>query len=385
MPVARSYRSPRFARIATCAAAAAVLAPTAAAAQVAAPADTAPVPVSAPAVPAIRTGALELTFGGVAQTQFSTTSVADAAEPERWELRLVRPDVRFRLNDYFGGRIEPEFGGGRVVLRNAYVTFRPLAGLELRAGQQRKPFTYVAGPAHRLFAERGARIRGLDVPLYEHDNLVNGLGYVNFDTGLELIGSPRSAPWGPVFRLGIFNGPEMGVVPGRSTYQIAGRVTAEPLPQLRVGLGASRRDFASPGDVEPRTLRHGMAWAADVEYGHFAPGLHLVAEFAGGAADPFSEAGTRFRAMNLWGGYRTAPLDAAGEIRLEPVMRVSTGSIGADAAARAAAATGGTLLTPGVNLYFGALNRIMLDYDLWSPRGGGTSARSLKLTFQAAF
>jgi hypothetical protein len=43
------------------------------------------------------------------------------------------------------------------------------------------------------------------------------------------------------------------------------------------------------------------------------------------------------------------------------------------------------LLTPGLNFYLGPLNRIMLNYDLWNPHGGGREARSFKAMIQMAF
>ena len=35
------------------------------------------------------------------------------------------------------------------------------------------------------------------------------------------------------------------------------------------------------------------------------------------------------------------------------------------------------LFTPGVNVYFGPLNRFMLNYDIWSGDGGSANAQSV--------
>ena len=45
---------------------------------------------------------------------------------------------------------------------------------------------------------------------------------------------------------------------------------------------------------------------------------------------------------------------------------------------------GGTLVTPGVNLYLGGLNRIMFNWDFWNPLTG-ESQNSFKTQFQLAF
>ena len=47
-------------------------------------------------------------------------------------------------------------------------------------------------------------------------------------------------------------------------------------------------------------------------------------------------------------------------------------------------ATGGTLLTPGVNLWLGGLNRLALNYEIWNPLNGD-GAHSFKAMFQMAF
>ena len=65
---------------------------------------------------------------------------------------------------------------------------------------------------------------------------------------------------------------------------------------------------------------------------------------------------------------------------VEPVLRLSHGRVD-DGPGRA----GGTLITPGLNVYFGGLNRVMFNYDVWSPRGDGDVERSFKAMFQLAF
>ncbi|HEV2130686.1 MAG TPA: hypothetical protein VGR27_06265, partial [Longimicrobiaceae bacterium] len=126
------------------------------------------------------------------------------------------------------------------------------------------------------------------------------------------------------------------------------------------------------------TLRSGQAWEVDVEYGSFAPGLHLVAEVASGDVDPFQR--SRFHAAQGWIGYRTRA--APGEVaHLEPTFRASYAELGA----YAIRGTGGTLLTPGINLYLTPLNRLMLNYDLWLPQGDARRESSLKMMFQLAF
>jgi hypothetical protein len=68
---------------------------------------------------------------------------------------------------------------------------------------------------------------------------------------------------------------------------------------------------------------------------------------------------------------------------VEPVFRASYSDT--DASSGAPMVSGGTLLTPGINVYFGPLNRIMLNYDIWLGDGDTPDAQSLKAMFQLGF
>ncbi|MDP9348196.1 MAG: hypothetical protein M3P24_03495, partial [Gemmatimonadota bacterium] len=146
--------------------------------------------------------------------------------------------------------------------------------------------------------------------------------------------------------------------------------------RLRLGAGWSARDFgdtlSAPGGGTTARLERGNAFEVDLEYGAFAPGFHFLGEVAVGDLPPGGE--ERFAAQQAWLGYRTRPLSAAVSA-LEPIFRVSLSDV----------EEGGTLLTPGINIYFGPLNRVMLNYDLWRPRGDGETEGSFKANFQLAF
>lgn len=341
--------------------------PTAAHAQ-----NPVPTPVAA--------GGTELTVGGSVQALFSTTSVEDAAEPVLWELRQVRLDLRIRAHEgLISARLQPEFAGSQVTLKNAYVTLDLGPAARLQVGQARKPFGVKMSSTRRLFIERSARIRGLPHPM-EHDNLINRLGYANHDIGVQLLGRPAGAPLGLDYAIGVFNGPAIGSVAGETSYQLSGRVTIEPIRRLRLGAGVSRRHFADL-DGEGAGQKAGIAWAVDAEYGTYAPGLHLAAEFASGAADPVVAGGDRFKAISVWGGYRTQEIRAAVPLWIEPVMRFSYGDV--EEVDRTASHRG-LFITPGLNIYFNPLNRLMLNYERWHPEGG-TAEGSIKAKLQVAF
>lgn len=334
------------------------------------------------------TRAAEVTVGGRVQTQFSTTSI-DLAVPALWEMRRVRLELGVRLNPLVSARFNPELAGAQIALRDAFVQFDLDPAAQIVVGHAFRPFGLIAqtSSVRILPVERGARIRGLTPVPLEHYNLVAGLGYVDRDVGLQLRGAPRGAPLGLTYAAGVFNGPLIASSGGRGTYQLAARTTVSPLPDVRIGAGWSRRDFGqAPAEGDPTVpLRAGSAWEIDLEYGTFARGPHLIAELAWGTQNPFLDEQRRFRAAQLWAAYRTRGAGQGNLIQVEPLLRWSVGDPDATDADRAAGRGGGMLITPGVNLYLGPLNRIMVNYDLWQPRGDAAEARSLKAMFQIAF
>jgi hypothetical protein len=348
-----------------------------------------PEPAGAQEAPPLRftTRAVQVTVGGRVQTLFSTTDV-DRAIPALWELRRVRLDFNIVANDLVRARIQPELSGGQVGIRDAFVQLNLSPAAQVLVGQTFRPFSLLGqmSTARILPIERGARIRGLDPLPLEHYNLIGSLAYADRDIGLQLRGEPAGAPLGLTYAVGVFNGPLINAAGGRATYQLAARATARLAPDVRLGASWSRRDFGqAPTEDDPLIpLRSGMAWEADLELGNFTRGPHLMAEVVHGTFNPFVDAQRHFRAAQLWAAYRTAARGPAA-FQWEPVARVSYGRPDATEGDRAAGRAGGVLLTPGLNFYLGPLNRIMLNYDLWNPHGGGREARSFKAMIQMAF
>lgn len=321
-----------------------------------------------------------LTFNGRIQTQFNTSSEEGVPQAET-TLRRVRLEATLQLNRLVSGRISPEFAGSRVSLRDAYVRFALDPALVVWAGQAYRPFSAMTmySSARMLPIERGVRIRGLSDE-FDQWNLVSGLGYGDRDVGLQLRGEPRGAPLGLSYAVGWFNGPARADFPNENTGQVVARVGVAPAPNLKLNASYSARDFAMGDDVVE--VERGDAWEADVEIGSERGGLHLLGEVVAGDFDPF--VGARFVGAQGWLGYRTGRVSRAISA-VEPLFRVSYAEIEADdAPAEGLGASGGTLITPGVNLWLGGLNRLSLNYDVWNSQTG-ESAQSFKAQFQLAF
>ncbi|HEX2209444.1 MAG TPA: hypothetical protein VHG93_17330 [Longimicrobium sp.] len=325
-----------------------------------------------------------ITFGGRVQTIFNTTSVDDHPATQT-ELRRVRLEASLHLGRLVSGKIQPDFAGSRVTLKDAYVRLNFDPALQVWAGQAHRP-TGVISPYSTVRltpVEKGVRIRGAD-GAFDEQNLLQELGYSDRDVGLQVRGEPRGAPLGLSYAAGFFNGPARAEAPRENTWQGVARLAVHPVSWLRVGASYSRIHFVNAmDDVAALEVREGAAWVADVELGRAGGGPRAVAEVTRGDFDPF--AGAEFFGAHGWLAYRTGRLSST-VAAVEPFVRVSYGDPDVDDVipAQATDAVGGTLLTPGINLWLGGLNRLAVNYEVWSPERGA-NARSFKAMFQMAF
>lgn len=329
----------------------------------------------------LKTGAAEITINGRVHTQFNTTD-AEGEPASEIVLRRVRLEATVKVKDVVSGKIQPDFAGDRVSLKDAYLKITLDPALAFIAGQAHRPFGILTQTSSNriLAAERGVRIRGVS-GAFDEQNILTELGYSDRDVGLQVTGAPEGAPLGLSYAAGYFNGPARDDAEGETTYQLAARLAVEPVDGLKAGASWSSRDFVtSEGLPDGEVLEErGNAWALDVEVGDYAPGLHFVGEVAYGDFNPF--AGSRFLGAQGWLAWRS-PTTRRKITNVEPVVRLSYGDPNANG--RGDITGGGTLVTPGVNVYFGSQNRILLNYDIWNPDVGETR-NSFKAQFQLAF
>ncbi|MEX2571203.1 MAG: porin [Gemmatimonadota bacterium] len=328
--------------------------------------------------PSLRFSGSEITLGGRVQTQLNTTSI-DTEPTSQLVIRRARLELAIRVNERISGTINPDFAGDEVSLKDAYLNVAFDGGLQFRFGNMYRPFGLLEQTSSKRMPpiERGLRIRG--VAAADEYAFLSTLDYSNRDIGVQMHGTPDDAPLGFAYALGVFRGPLHGGVGNQDSYQATGRVTLAPVRALRLGAGWSSRDFAQIAGATT-SLRRGNAFEVDLEYGAFAPGLHLIAELSHADLDPFTD--RTMRGGQAWLAYRT--MEKAGPITAwEPIFRLSHAETSSEGAG--ISAPGGTLLTPGLNIYFDSLNRLMLNYDMWNGEGDSVDANSFKAMFQFAF
>lgn len=324
----------------------------------------------------IGSDAIEIEIGGRVQTQFNTTTVF-SEPPSELILRRARLELAVTFNDLISGTLEPEFAGDEVTLKDVFVKLNFSPAFQVLAGQAYKPFGLLeqTSSTRILPIERGLRVRGMDV--HDEYGIVNSLDYSDRDLGVQVMGRPAFLPLGFAYQAGVFRGPLHGASNIDDSYQYAARVTVQPLDVVTIGGGWSSRHFLDVPVDESDPFVRGHAFEVDLEVGTFAPGLHALGEIAFGDADPVL--GHDFFGAQGWLAWRSARLSRAISA-VEPIFRASYGE------------TDGlqpetTLLTPGVNVYFGGRNRFMINYDFVLLGGGvqDDTEGSFKAQMQLAF
>lgn len=302
----------------------------------------------------------------------STTSVPDAP-PAVWELARLRLQGRLAVGRV-GSRLQLDYEGGEWSVDDAWVRF-PAGAAEVTLGQAKRPFTVLSmrGGSRLGPLSRGASIRGAD-PLDEQ-NLVGEAGFGDRAVGVQLSGRLPFVPLPVDATAGLFPADPWDDPLDAGGVQGSVRMTARVAPGLVVGNAWSARLDGGPLGAPPA----GRAVGLDVEAGDDDPGLHLLAEVVAGTLD--GDGGGSFRGAHAWLMYRTGE-HGRGPARLtfEPLLRWS-----ATGGAAPGEGETGTLLTSGLNVYAGnpdRWNRLMVDFDLWVPRGGGPPARSVKVGMQ---
>jgi phosphate-selective porin OprO and OprP len=147
-------------------------------------------------------------------------------------LRRVRPVFEATAYKYFGLRLMPDFGGGQVVLYDAYAEAKPNAALNLRVGKFKPPIGL-----ERLQSATDVRFieRGLPTALVP-----------NRDVGVQLYGELAKAR--VQYQVGAFDGaPDAATLDGDAATgkDVAGRVFVRPFatnpsgPDLGIGIAGS--------------------------------------------------------------------------------------------------------------------------------------------------
>lgn len=351
--------------------------------------------------------ALEVTISGYGQFQFNTTSVDDDdvggnVASSVFETRRVRLYADVRMGGWLEGRIQPEWAMGRFSLADVYMNFVVDPRLQVRMGQFKLPFNrFYLNPSTAIMTiERGIRIREFDRALArelgsgenpftvvdgksihgDEHAILNAMGLVGRDIGVAVHGKARRFG----YELAVFNGNGQDALDTNDGKSFMTRVAYSPIDgaPLTLGAAASYREFRFDGTIDGVAVepgdRSGTAFGFDLEWGRYgANGFHVLAGITTGE-NLYVDA----RILGAQGmiGY-LVPLRGS---RIQAIEVLGRASYGDPNTSRSG--DHGILLTPGVNLYLGGRNRLLVNWDVYAPADSRLSTHhALRVQTQFVF
>ena len=358
-----------------------------------------------------------VTFGGRVQAQYraadgdTSSAFTTGKVSNGFEIRRLRLQVDGRIGANATFVIQPSFEMGALRMRDAYVKLHVASHAWLSAGQEKSPFQrYELTSSNTLPSiERGLRNLRLGGREGLNDLLVAN-GYASHDIGVFAL--VTAAGDRVSLKAGVQNGSRESSADVNNAKSVFGRVTGillrdgQARPRLQAGFAYASRDRAvcstCAGTIAfyPDSSRRTSAWDADLEWGGFRPGLHVIADLAGGdnvrladrvnagrnTGNVRTSADTTiatFLGTSVVASWRIPVGGTSSRIRmLEPALRIDwldpeRGVNGDD----------GLLLTPVLGIFFGETEEVKIGMDVYRYRAAGVShtARELKVTWEAYF
>ncbi|MDH3224046.1 MAG: OprO/OprP family phosphate-selective porin [Gemmatimonadota bacterium] len=309
-------------------------------------------------------------LGGRLHTQLATSS-AESGKSFDFFNRRARLTVDVVVNDFLDARVQPDFGGGGIDLKDAYFRMSFTPAFRLSFGQFKRSFDLfeLDSSTDMVVVERTGRISGVGDctgvgGVCSLSRFTEALAYSDRDAGIKIDGSLDR---GISYEVTLTNGTGTRGADENSGKSFAGRLSFEVSEGVVFSGNLSHHDYPQ-GDETGRAT----AFGADLDIGDFRDGTHFQFGVIAGenwlAEDPATGDGPTFvTAQAILSHY--VPLSGSeGRFEaVEPVARVSWGDPDTDGVS-----DGGVLFTPGVFLYVLGRNRIGASMDIYSPQTGDT-------------
>lgn len=319
---------------------------------------------------------VEFRIGMYLQVESQYSSLG-TPEEGRFDMGLnrARALLEMTVNEWIFARLEPDFGRNRARVRNGYIEFRFDDALNLRAGQFKKPFGLIQRTSSSVIPviERPTTILGLasrvevrgepiELPdgrslVADEQTLLDVMGFQGYSVGAVMEGTAGRLEYAG----GVFEGPldapaELGLsgVSARAAYMVTfGLKVGGAVSHSRIRFEDEQHD-GTVGSVEVQLSEPGF------------PGFGLLGEGVWGSG---VGTGTDFSGVHVIGWVHRG---VGGRVSgVEPLVRFSRGDPDTDGDDDA-----GTLLTAGLNIYFGDRNRLMLNWDVYSAQNDAIGTES---------
>jgi phosphate transport system substrate-binding protein len=315
----------------------------------------------------VRSRAMQITLTGRVHAQFDHTSV-EAEPASEFLMRRVRFSADVRVNDLVSGRVQPDYGDGKLSLKDAWVRLNFAPQFRATVGQFKRPFDLfeLTSSTQILVIERAGGVRGVDAcagpgGTCSFSRLTEKLQYADRDIGVQFSGA--SGSFG--YAASVTNGTGANTADENGAKSYTGRVTVSPLANLEIGANVAAHDYLDNGGVTETAI----AFGGDVEFGSFGQGFHAQAGFVTG--DNWRNLGasgpSKFMAAQGIVTYKLPMAENPFVSHVEPVARVSYADPDRDLDADQ-----GWLFTPGFVVHFTGRNKIAANIDVWSPATGDT-------------
>ena len=307
-------------------------------------------------------------LGGRLHSQMATSS-ADGAKSFDFFNRRARLTIDVSVTDFLDARVQPDFGGGGIDLKDAYFRMNFSPEFRLSFGQFKRSFDLfeLDSSTDMVVVERTGRIAGVGGctgigSVCSLSRFTEALEYSDRDVGIKVDGSLSETVY---YQATLTNGTGTRGADENSGKSFAGRLSFEVADGVILSGNVSHHDY----DQDPGTGR-GTAFGGDLEIGDFRDGTHFQFGVIAGenwlAEDAATGDGPTFvTAQAILSHYR--PLSGGRLEAFEPVARLSWGDPDGDVDD-----DGGILFTPGVFLYVLGRNRIGTSLDIYSPQTGDT-------------
>lgn len=334
------------------------------------PATVAPSALSAQAE--INARDAQIRFGGRLHSQFATSS-ADGGKVTDFFTRRARLTIDVRVTPLLDARVQPDFGGGKLDLKDAYFRLNFDRAFRLSMGQFKRAFDIfqLDSSTDIVVVERTGRIDGVDGcagpgGVCTLSRFTEKLGYSDRDIGVKLDGSLGERI---SYMATLTNGTGTPGADENSVKSVAARLSLGLTDEVTLSGNVSTHDYL---DGKTQTA---AAYGMDLEIGGFRSDTHLQLGFVSGRNWLIERSRRGVPRFLTWQGIAShyVALEGYRLVGIEPMARVSWGDPD-----RGAPADTGMVVTPGLFLYVKGKNRIGVNLDIYD-HGPDSMQYSFKL------
>lgn len=314
----------------------------------------------------------QIRFGGRLHSQFATSS-AEGGKVTDFFTRRARLTIDVRVTPLLDARVQPDFGGGKLDLKDAYFRLNFDRAFRLSMGQFKRAFDIfqLDSSTDIVVVERTGRIDGVDGcagpgGVCTLSRFTEKLGYSDRDIGVKVDGSLGERV---SYMATLTNGTGTSGADENSVKSVAARLSLGLTDEITLSGNVSTHDYL---DGKTQTA---AAYGMDLEIGGFRSGTHLQLGFVNGRNWRMERSRRGVPRFLAWQGIAShyVALEGYRLVGIEPVARVSWGDPD-----REAPADTGMVVTPGLFLYVKGKNRIGVNLDIYD-HGPDSMQYSFKL------